>query len=101
VTTEQTAQAMKSGNLPVLSTPYMIACMENTALTLLSKYLEANEDSVGIFVEAHHQKASKIGEQITYTATITNVENKKIEFEIHAKNMNNAIIGTCSHTRFI
>ena len=36
VTQEHTAIALGSGDLPVLSTPFMIARMENTAMNLLA-----------------------------------------------------------------
>ena len=96
-----TAIALGSGNLPVLSTPYMIACMENTAMTLLGKTLEQGMDSVGIQISTSHLKASKIGETISYKATITGVDGRKISFSVVAENQAGEKIGKSTHDRFI
>ena len=47
VTDELTAAQVGSGALPVFGTPYMIAMMENAALTLLQNFLEEGQGSVG------------------------------------------------------
>jgi len=98
---EHTAKALGSGNLDVLSTPYMIACMENTALKVIAPTLEVGQESVGIAIDTKHLKASKIGETITYIAIITAVDGRKISYTIEAKNEADTIIGTCTHDRFI
>ncbi len=96
-----TAIALGSGNLPVLSTPYMIACMENTAMTLLGKTLDEGMDSVGIQISTNHLKASKIGETISYKATVTGVDGRKISFSVMAENQDKEKIGESTHDRFI
>lgn len=96
-----TAIALGSGDLPVLSTPYMIACMENTAMNLLGSTLEKGNTSVGIFIKSQHMKASKIGEKITYSAVVTEIDGRKVSFGIEAYNEEKILIGKCSHDRFI
>jgi fluoroacetyl-CoA thioesterase len=101
VNQHQTAKFLGSGNLDVFATPAMIACMENTALKLLQKYLPVGMDSVGTEINAKHLKASLTGEEIKFEAIIVKVEDKKVIFEINATNKEGVCVGTASHTRFI
>lgn len=96
-----TAKALGSGKLDVLSTPYMIACMENTAMKLADASLTLPQDTVGTFIKVYHNKAALVGNKITYTAIVTDIENRKITFKIEAVNEKNEQIGTSIHERFI
>ena len=97
----QTAKFYGSGNLEVFATPSMIACMENTAMKLLQKYLPDGMDSVGTEISEKHLKASAVGETILFEAILTGFENKKVLFEVIATNQEKICIGTATHTRYI
>jgi len=98
VTEDNTAKAVKSGDLPVFSTPMMIALMEEAACNCLK--LKQGESSVGTNISVEHKAASKIGAEITATATIIEIDGRKVTFNISAKDENN-IIGEGSHVRYI
>lgn len=91
---------MKSGTLPVFSTPSMAAFMEYTAWKSLAEELEQGQTSVGIHISIDHQKGTLIGEKVTATATIKKIENQQIFFEIEVFSKN-ALIGKAKHIRFI
>lgn len=96
----ETARMAGSGHLPVLSTPHMIAYMENTALNLLSKDLNDGETSVGIEIIAKHLNPTPVGREVTVKAQLIEQTKNMVTFEIEARSSDD-IIGTASHTRAI
>ena len=61
VTEAYTAQALGSGDLPVLGTPAMLALMENAAMLAVANELEEGQTTVGGYLGASHVKPSKLG----------------------------------------
>ncbi len=98
---KDTALNLGSGGLQVFGTPALIAFMENTALQVIQKELPKGSETVGMEINTKHLKASPIGAEITCTATITNVDGRKISYEITACDAKGDTIGTASHDRFI
>lgn len=100
VTEKDTAEALSSGCLPVFGTPALVAFMEFTATKVLSG-LSEEETSVGTLVNIEHLKASKVGETITCTAKIIEVDRKKYVFHIEATDSMGEIVGKGIHERFV
>ncbi|MGG5316574.1 thioesterase family protein [Enterococcus sp. AZ072] len=100
VTENITAEKVGSGDLPVLSTPALLAMMENCAKELLSTQLSDQETSVGSSVELKHLGPSPVGATINVQAVITEHTNKKVTFQIEAYE-NAKMIGQALHTRVI
>ncbi len=100
VTTQNTAIAMGSGDLPVFATPSMVALMENAAMLAISDKLDEHETTVGGHIEASHLAPSSIGAVIEATATVTEIKGKKITFDIEVY-QGNKLIGKASHVRVI
>lgn len=100
VTAQDTALYQGSGDMEVLATPRMMALMENAAMLAVKDELPEGSTTVGGHIESSHIRPSKIGTEITATATVTKVEGKKIYFDIKAQ-MNDVIIGEGTHLRFI
>ena len=96
----QTAEYLGSGDLPVFSTPAMIALMENTAIKCLSDLPEGNT-SVGISINVNHLKASPVGATIHCTATITAIEGRKYTFHVSATDDAKNLIGEGTHERMV
>lgn len=92
------ASVVKSGSLDVLATPIMIAWMEEAACACLE--LDPEQTSVGIFMQVSHDKASRLGQEVQVTATVTSIENRKINFEVQATS-EGEVIGKGIHSRFI
>jgi len=97
---QDTAKFHGSGSLLVFATPAMVALMENTALAAVGDYLDQNEDSVGIQIATNHIKATKLGDTVTCTAKLTEIDKRKLTFEIEAKDKT-GLIGKAVHSRFI
>lgn len=100
VTAQDTALYQGSGDMEVLATPRMMALMENAAMLAVKDELPEGSTTVGGHIESSHLRPSKVGTEITATATVTKVEGKKIYFDIKAQ-MNDVIIGEGTHLRFI
>ena len=101
VESKDTAARVGSGGLEVLATPTMIAWMENTALELAGQSLSAEDTTVGIGLTVQHTKASKVGEEITCTATEVAVDGRKLSYRIECFDSQNNLIGTADHDRFV
>ena len=102
VTDELTAAAVGSGALPVFGTPFMIALMENAALTLLQSFLPEEQGSVGVHMDVKHTAPTPIGMKVAVEAEITAVsENgKMVDFNVTAWDEKGPI-GSGTHTRSI
>ena len=100
VTEQNTALAVKSGNLEVFATPMMVALMEEAACNCLSEYLLEGSSSVGTSVEIAHTSPSPLGIEVTATAKIESVDGRKVEFSVTARD-ENGDIGSGKHTRII
>ena len=84
VTTENTARAMGSGELPVYATPSMIALMENTAYTSVAGELEEGQGTVGTLMNVKHLAASPVGMEVTCETKLIEVDRKRLVFEVKA-----------------
>lgn len=100
VTQDKTALAAGSGDMEVLATPMMMALMENAAMLAVAEELPEGCTTVGGHIESSHVKPSKVGAEVSATATLTKVEGKKLAFHVVAK-MNDNIIGEGTHLRFV
>lgn len=97
---EETASAIGSGGLPVLSTPAMIVYMENVAMTLMRKKLNENETTVGIEINARHLAPTAVGQVVQVKAEEVDVQGKISTFVIEAS-VDGKTIGRAMHKRAI
>ena len=100
VVAETTADYIGSGDLAVLATPAMCALMENAAMLAVAPHLEAEQTTVGTALNIEHLRATKVGEEITATAVLTEINGRELKFNIAARD-EVGIIGEGTHTRFI
>ena len=94
-----TAASMKSGNLDVLATPYMIALMEQASAELCQKFLPEGISTVGTMVNIQHLAATSLGASVRTVATLTEFDGRKATFEVVAYD-NAGVIGKGTHERF-
>ena len=95
-----TAVAMGSGDMPVLATPCMVALMENAAMMAVSACLADDETTVGSSMNVRHLLPTPVGAQIEATAVLTEMEGRKLTFEVKATEGGN-VIGTGVHVRYV
>jgi predicted thioesterase len=82
VTAADTARAVGSGDLDVLATPVLIAWCE--AATCAALDLAPDQTSVGIRIQIAHLAASAIGTEVTATAEVEVVDDRRARFSVSA-----------------
>src|SRR5579875_1275048 len=82
VTEADTAEAVGSGDVPVLGTPRVLALLEAATLRLLSGLLPGGDTTVGTRVVLSHQAATPVGRQVVATATLAAVEGRALSFQV-------------------
>jgi fluoroacetyl-CoA thioesterase len=83
----------------VFSTPAMIGLMEYTCVLLVAPYLDENEQTVGIHVDVRHLAPTKIGQSVTVTAELLEMNSNKLRFAVSAVNDQGVKIGEGTHRR--
>jgi predicted thioesterase len=89
-----------SGDLRVLATPAMMALMENAAMLAVAPELPEGSTTVGGQIASSHLKPTAIGKPVKATATLVEVDGRKLKFTIVAED-ENGVIGEGEHLRFI
>ena len=97
---KHSAKQVGSGDLDVLSTPSMIAFMENVAKKLAESKLQAGETTVGIDLNVKHIKATAIGREVRVEANLIEHHKTTLNYEIFAYEKDN-LIGKGTHKRAI
>ena len=100
VTEEDSAKTYGSGLVPVLSTPFLIALMENAAQSAVAPHLEAGMTTVGTAVDMQHLAATPIGMQVRVRAELIEADGQRLRFRVEAWDQVEKI-GECEHERFI
>lgn len=85
---------------PVLSTPVMIAAMENAALNAVKDQLERGETCLGTKIDVAHLRATPVGQQVTAKAELVRVENRRLYFNVIAHDETEKI-GEGAHQRSV
>lgn len=99
VTDEKTAAEMKSGSLPVLATPYMVALMEQAASELCDKFVDEGISTVGTALNISHLAPTCVGGTVMAIATLTAFDGRKAGFDVEAYD-DAGLIGKGTHERF-
>ena len=97
---ENTAARMGSGDMEVFATPAMMALMENAAMTAVAAELPEGSTTVGAEMNATHIKPSGLGAEIAATAVLTEVEGRKLTFNVGARDAG-GMIGEGVHNRYV
>ena len=86
----------------VLSTPSMIAEMEETCRLLLKEQaiLDSEWDSVGTIVDIKHLAATPVGAEVFLKAMVLSVDGRRVMFEVEARDKLERV-GEGRHERFI
>ena len=100
VSDAHTAQAMGSGDMPVLATPVMIALMENAAMLAVDQTLPPEQTTVGAHIDVSHLRPTPVGAEVIATAELTAVDDRRLTFHVVAM-QDDRVIGEGTHVRFI
>jgi fluoroacetyl-CoA thioesterase len=86
----------------VLSTPSMIAEMEETCRLLLKEQAipDSEWDSIGTIVDIKHLAATPVGAEVFLKAMVLSVDGRRVMFEVEARDKLERV-GEGRHERFI
>ena len=98
---DNTAAAVGSGSIEVFGTPCMIALMEKATVNAVAPYLENDETTVGTQINVSHCKASAVGAVITARAELSEVQGRKLVFDVSAVDDKGDVIGEGRIERFV
>lgn len=82
VTDGDTAQALGSGDVPVLGTPRLLALAEAATVAATAAKVPPGSTTVGTRVELEHLAPSPVGSTVAATATLAKVDGRKLLFEV-------------------
>ncbi|ADI32043.1 thioesterase family protein [Staphylothermus hellenicus] len=84
----------------VLSTPRMIALMEENSKRLLDRFLGEEYTSVGIHVDVYHKAPAPVGSKVRFISEIIEVKKNKVLFRVKCM-LNDIVVGEGIHERAI
>lgn len=90
----------RRGDDDIFSTPNLVLLLEEAAIEALTPFLDDDEASVGSKVEVSHVAPTLRGQTVTATATVTEVDRRRVAFDIQVED-DVEVIGHGTHERFI
>jgi predicted thioesterase len=85
VTDADTAEAMGSGNVPVLATPRLLALAEAATVAAVAPHLADGQTTVGTAASLEHRTASPVGAVVVVEAELTEVDGRRLVFDFIAR----------------
>lgn len=85
VSEADTALAFRSGEVPVLATPRVIALMEQAAVAAVHPQLDDGLSTVAVRVQVEHISPTAIGGSVKAEATLEKIEGRRLTFQVTAR----------------
>jgi predicted thioesterase len=82
VTDADTAQALGSGDVPVLGTPRVVALVEAATVAATARALPPGQTTVGVRVELDHLAPTPVGRTVSAKATLSATDERRLTFEV-------------------
>lgn len=82
VTDADTAQAVGSGDVPVLGTPRVLALAEAATVAATATRIQPGSTTVGVRVELEHLAATPVGRTVVAQARLAKVDGRRLLFEV-------------------
>ncbi|WP_406071399.1 thioesterase family protein [Micromonospora sp. NBC_01638] len=82
VTDEDTAQAVGSGDVPVLGTPRVLALAEAATVAATATGMPSGSTTVGTRVELEHLAPTVVGRTVRAQALLATVDGRRLSFEV-------------------
>jgi predicted thioesterase len=82
VTDSDTAQALGSGDVPVLGTPRVLALVEAATVVATARQMPAGMTTVGTRIELDHKAPTPIGRTVVAQAQLAKIDGRRLLFEV-------------------
>ncbi|MBW8802259.1 MAG: thioesterase [Catenulisporales bacterium] len=101
VTAADTAEAVGSGDLPVLGTPRLIALAEQATVAAAAALLAAGQTTVGTRIRFDHLYPTPVGGTVTAAAELVHRDDRLVRFAVVAHDADGRLVGEGEITRVI
>src|SRR5947208_1607910 len=95
-----TAKALRSGDVPMLATPRLVALAEEATVQALQGQLEAKATTVGMRVQIDHLLPVPVGRSVRCEAKLVEVEGRRLIFTVSV-NCEQGLVAAGKFTRVI
>lgn len=85
VTDADTAQAVGSGDVPVLATPRVLALAEAATVAATARQIPGGVTTVGTRAEVEHRAPTPVGRRVVATATLTKSDGRRLTFDVEVR----------------
>lgn len=82
VTDSDTAQALGSGDVPVLGTPRVLALAEAATVAATATRMAPGMTTVGVRVELDHRAPTPVGRTVVAQAQLAKIDGRRLLFEV-------------------
>lgn len=79
---DDTAAAMRSGDVNVLGTPRLIALCEEATMAALDGALDDDHSSIGMRIRVDHLQPTPVGAAVTADAVLDKVDGRRLTFTV-------------------
>jgi predicted thioesterase len=86
-----TALAIKSGDVPVLATPRVVALAEQASVEAVAEALPPGTTTVGYEVQLTHLAPSLVGAKVTADVVLEGVEGRRLVFRVSVTDANGLV----------
>ncbi|HWC38992.1 MAG TPA: hotdog domain-containing protein [Acidimicrobiales bacterium] len=100
VTQADTADTLRSGEVPVLATPRLVGLCEEACVQAIRGELQPGLTTVGMRVQFDHLAPTGVGSSVTAEATLEKVEGRRLTFTV-AANDAGGLVGAGKLTRVV
>jgi len=97
---DATAEALGSGDVPVLGTPALLALAESACVAAICNDLPEGCTSVGAWAEVDHQRPTAVGGEVVADATLIGHHGRRLEFQVIVR-QDDEIVATVRHRRVL
>ena len=101
VTDADTAQAVGSGDLPVLGTPRLVALAEQATVAAAKALLTEGQTTVGTRIRFDHVYPTPVGGTVTASAELAHRDDRLLRFTVAAHDADGRLVGEGEITRVI
>nr|WP_307856657.1 hotdog domain-containing protein [Catenulispora pinistramenti] len=101
VTEADTAQAIGSGDLPVLGTPRLVALAEQATVAAAAPLLAEGQTTVGTRIRFDHVYPTPVGGTVTAAAELAHRDDRLLRFTVAAHDAAGRLVGEGEITRVI
>jgi len=95
-----TAEALQSGDVPMLATPRVVALAEEASVEAVRDQLDEGDTTVGVRVQLDHLLAVPVGRSVRAEAKLESVEGRRLTF-VFSVNTERGLVAAGKVTRVI